>query len=388
MCASLQTLSTVVSFIAIALSASGLFADPVPAGAIVDVQADAVQPKGAPVLLSLTFTNTGTESASYWSGGPGKYPNGSMFTARVTDANGKTRELTLANWQYESGSGGHFQVQPGQSVTLPAAIEPLPADSYTIEVRGGRGMRARAGKAAKVVVKDDPQVARAREQDLLDRIRQGEPFAQRLVSAYPAEAVTRALLQDLLSKDGQLALRAAHTLERVHKLPADAGKIVNEAMRMHLDAEEKKSNRTTALVDSLAAVAANVGSDDALPAVLVLIESDLGGQRAVSQLGRFKQEKATKALRELLKANRLENRFEAARMLAERKDAAGIDVLLAFAANGQTEYQRGYAFLALANFPADPRVEPAIKKGLDDSGEFARVSAKQALKELGGRQNR
>jgi hypothetical protein len=365
--------STALSFLTIVLLTSRLMAQPVPADSSTDVEAEKTQPAGVPILVRITLTNIGQTPISYWCGGPAKYPGAHKFSARIMDDKGQTREATLSNGQYEMGSGVFRRIQPGQSVTLPAALEPLPAGSYTIQVG--------EGKPGKVSVKDDPQLLQAREQDLLKRIRQGEPFAQHVARKVATESVTRALLQDLLSEDQQVALQAARTLEKVEKMPADSGTAINKAMRMHLKAEEQKQNRQTHLLDSLAVVAANVGSDEAMTAVEALVNSSLGGRTAITQLGRFKQQGAAKSLRDLLKDTAEDVRFEAARTLANRKDQAAMDVLLAVAGDKRSRW-RAYAYAALANFPTDARVEPAIKNGLNDEDDFARSQAQQALREL------
>ncbi len=74
-------------------------------------------------------------------------------------------------------------------------------------------------------------------------------------------------------------------------------------------------------------------------------------------------------------------RFDAARALAARKDPAAIDVLLAVAHDTNSRWRR-YSFDALLKYPDDPRVEPAIKSGLDDADSQVRQSAEFALRQL------
>jgi hypothetical protein len=74
-------------------------------------------------------------------------------------------------------------------------------------------------------------------------------------------------------------------------------------------------------------------------------------------------------------------RFAAATTLANRRDPAAVEELLAVIASSQTARGwRAFACLALANYPGDPRVEPAIKTVLSD-GEWG-DRAKQALEQL------
>jgi hypothetical protein len=375
-CLSARVLSTTLSFLTSVLLTSRLMAQDVPPDSLTDVEADEVQPAGAPILVRITLTNTGQKVITYWCGGPAKYPGAHAFTARITNERGKTRESVLSNGQFQGGSGGNCPIQPGQSVTLPAALEPLPAGSYTLQV--GKG------KPAKIIVKDAPELTREREQDILKRVRKGEPFAQHVSAKFPTGPVTAALLQDLLSEDQQVAFQAAYALYCAEKIPADSGAIVNKAMRMHLDAVEKKQHRETSPLIYLAFLAAHVGSDEAMSAVLTLAHSNMDvGTRgsAIGALGTFKQEGAAKALRDLLKDEVQEVRFAAARALAERKDPAAVEVLLVVAGDTGNSW-RGYAYRALAKFPTDARVESAIKNGLRDEDEFVRSQAEQALREL------
>jgi HEAT repeat protein len=205
-----------------------------------------------------------------------------------------------------------------------------------------------------------------------------------VAARFPADSITRALLQDLASKEEQVPLRAATTLGQFEKLPADSGPLVERAMQIHLTAELKKRIRQTNLLIQLAILAGNLGSDQAMSAVLALADSNLDSQtrgRAINQLGRFKQEQAAKALRGFLRDMNDDVRFEAARTLANRKDPAAMDELLAVAADKQNRW-RAYAYLSLANFPSDARAKEAIEKGLDDPEDFARSQAQQALREL------
>ena len=347
-----------------------------PTTVVTNVVAEETKSSGAPVLVRITVTNVGQAPFTYWCGGPATYPGAHHFVAHVTDEPGRTREAHLSNGQYQMGSGTERQVLPGQSVTLPAALEPLSAGTYTIQVGNC--------KLVRVIINDDEQLAVKREQNVLKRARQGEPFAQHVAARFPADSVTRALLQDLASKEEQVSLRAATTLGQFEKLPADSGPLVERAMQIHLTAELKKRIRQTNLLIQLAILAGNLGSDQAMSAVLALAVSTLDSQtrgRAINQLGRFKQEQAAKALRGFLRDMNDDVRFEAARTLANRKDPAAVDELLAVAADKQNRW-RAYAYLSLANFPSDARAKEAIEKGLDDPEDFARSQAQQALREL------
>src|SRR5262249_30081125 len=157
--------------------------------------------------------------------------------------------------------------------------------------------------SAKVVVKDDPILVRAREQDILKRIRHGEPFAQHVARIFAGETLTGGLLQDLLSEDQQVALHAVRALQGVKRLPPDAGAIVQKSIRMHLDATETTQNLQPYLLCDLAGLAGKVGTDEAMSGVLALVHSKMGPESraaAIGFLGMFKQQQAARVLRDLL----------------------------------------------------------------------------------------
>ncbi len=341
-----------------------------------DVQAESVQPADAPILITVALTNTGTRSVAYWCGGPGTYPNAARYKARVTDSKGTVREVRLSNGQAQAGSGISEEIKPGQTVAMPAVFAPLPPGRYTIQV--GRG------KSVQVLVKRDPRLARERGQDILKRIRKGEPFAQHVAAEYPEKTVSQALFQDLLSEDRQIAFHAVSTLVDSHKLPDNSVVFIRLAMQKQLDLEAKRRSQNTGVLIYLAFLAAQVGSEEAMAPVLALAGSDFDGetrQRAVEALGSFQNPNATKALHRFLKDKERRVRFGAARVLADRRDPAALEVLLAVAADREDRW-RPYAFQALAKYPNDPRVEPAIKNGLEDPATAIREAAKRALQSL------
>ncbi|GEM_PF-1251779 len=323
------------------------------------IVAEATQPAGSPILMKLIWTNTGTEPLRYWSSG-GDYP-GLGLTAKVTDAAGKVRELPRA----------------GDSLTMPAAIVPLPEGVYTVEVNDG---------SAKVTVKDDAKMFKKREDDLHARIGKGELFAQYVIAAYLTPSLRERLLKDLSVTDSDTAWQAAQMLHGVEKLPTDVVPLLAQAMDKQMALEEARGKRynpkeTTILISYIAEMAGRIGSDEALDAVVKLTHNKMGGPSGIGALGMFKQELALKELHGFLKSTDESQRFAAATTLANRRDPAAVEELLAVIASSQTARGwRAFACLALANYPGDPRVEPAIKTVLSD-GEWG-DRAKQALEQL------
>jgi HEAT repeat protein len=217
-----------------------------------------------------------------------------------------------------------------------------------------------------VSVKDDPQLSSERAKDLLEKLRRSnDTFVPFLIRKYPDPAVIVTLLKDLMSEDSQAVGRAAYALTRLRQLPNNAGTIVHKAMKKQLEIIGQQQNRDAGVLSSLAYLASNVGTDDALAAVLELVQSDLGqGTRAsaMSALGLFKQAPAVQELRAFLKDPDEAVRFSAARALAKRQDADALPVLIQVARDSQSQW-RPYALEELARYANNPEAESVLKEG-------------------------
>jgi len=340
-----------------------------PDGAHYDIIADAMQPAGSPVLLKLVLTNKGKEPLTFWVGGPADYPPINI-PARVTDAAGKTREMQLSNGQALGGSGLVKSLGPGDSVTIPAAMAPLPAGDYRIEVGDG---------SAKIAVKDDPEMLKKREDDLLTRIHNGEPFAQHAAAAFLTPSLRERLLKDLSVTDSDVAWQAIQALGGDENWPADAVPLLAQGMEKQLALEESQHKRKTPVLIFMAERAGLIGTDEALDAVLKLTHSEMGKGPGVEALGMFKQERAVRELHSYLKSPDKDLRYIAALTLAKRHDPTAVETLLAVIADG-TGTEREFACRALVNYPDDPRAEQAMISLLNDI--HAADEARQDLKEL------
>jgi hypothetical protein len=347
----------------------------------VAVQADSTQPAGLPILLTLTVTNTGDKPYLYWA--PGRsYPPGDSFLAVITDDSGNVREAQMNNDRGGPGSGGIFELLHGQSINIPVCIGPIAPGSYKIEVKYGNGISGAVMKmdqAYRVVVKNDPDLAKRREEDLVARIRKGEGFAQYIAGNYPNKSLTDLLLQELLSDDSKNVEHAASAFLRVRKLPESSAKVIKKAVDNHLSATKGQASQDTQIPRLLAVLAAKVGTDEALEPVISLARTKPVSEGVVLALAGFKQEKATQELRRFLEDESDSLQFRAAQGLSGRKDPKALEVLLTVAHDPKSRW-RMYSFDALLNYPNDPRVEDAIKSGLDYSN--ARDSAEFALRKL------
>jgi RNA polymerase sigma-70 factor (ECF subfamily) len=334
-----------------------------------EIAADATQPFGAPVLLKIIMTNTGQEPLRYWQGLGDYLPVGDR-KAWVTDAGGKTREVALSNGQGVGGSGSRKSLAVGASVVIPAALDPLPKGSYLIEYDGG---------SARVTIKDDAELLKTREQDLLTRVGKNDSFAQYVVTAYLTRALFEECVRKLSAPEDETALPFALTLYRVRQLPEGSVPVLAEAIDKQLTPQWTRQRRGGTLA-LLTALAGQIGSDEALELVVKTAHSELSEGSGIGALGMFKQERATKELHDFLKNKDESIRYAAAHTLAQRRDAAAIEVLVAVAGDSESSTFRGGACMALVNFPNDPRAESAIRGRLDDL--YCKDQAKEALKQL------
>jgi HEAT repeat protein len=341
------------------------------------VRAEAAQPADTPILLTVTVTNDGDEPISY-STNFGRYPPGSWFSITITNAKGRTKKVELSNDDGVPGSGGREEIEPAGSVTAPVMMDALPVGSYTIRVWNS--------KSASFTVKDDPELARKWDDDLLAKIRAGDRFANHVANMYLRGKHARPSFIEgilgILSSDKELvAERAAYTLNRAPELPAKARVVIIQALRKQLASAQERGFTQTSHLTPLAGLAARVGTDEALEAVLTLAHTQETRGIGLWALGDFKQEKALKELRLFLKDGDETLRFRAAQRLSERKDSQAIEVLLVVAHDPKSRW-RMYSFDALLKYRDDPRVEAAIKSGLDDPDSNVRDSAEFALRTL------
>jgi len=335
-----------------------------------------MQPTGTPILVTITATNQGDTPVIC--DVRVSYPKAGLFQAKITDAQGRVRELFLCKGEISGGSGRFGQLKPGASLDVPGWIEPLPVGFYTIQVG--------QGKSAKVTIKDHIDVARKWDEDLLLKIRSGDPFANDLAyvclrDKYARPSFIDGLLGDLSSDSEVEVERAASTLNRATELPAKAGAIIIRAMKKRLQLVKEGRSTKTWVLGSLAAMSAQIGTDEALESVIALARTKEVRGNAIWALGKFQQEKAALELRLFLNDQNEEFQFRAAQTLSERKDAKALEVLLAVAHDPKSRW-RMYSFDALLKYPGDPRVEPAIKSGLNDADTQVRQSAEFALRQL------
>ncbi len=340
-----------------------------------DVQAQPEQPAGAPILFTVKLTNTGKQPIRYWVAlGMGKYPPASLFKAQITDRHGNVQDMEMSSDSRQvGGSGGFCQVLPGESITFPAVVRPFPPGVYTIQVR--------KGKSAQVTVKKDEELARRWDREMLERIRQGDSFAQHVAAKYPTKGLVGDLLEELASDDPKAAYRAAQPLSHIRELPIYSSQYISKGLTKQIDLAKQGFLENTSILCDLANLASRVGTDEALEALLKLAQTENVRGDAVFALGKFKQEKAVNQLRAFLKDEDKRIQFSAAEILADRKDPAALEVLLVIAYDPKNRWWED-AVNKLTKFPADPRVVLALTNASQSPDSRIRESARIGLRQL------
>jgi hypothetical protein len=356
----------------------------------ITAEIDEVQAAGEPILVRLTLESPDAAPLQFWCGGPGRYPGADDLRALIVDASGRVQTAMLSNGQYIMGSGEWLAVPTGTSITLPAMLDPLPAGSYSVRFFGEATMSWPAfptSTAIAITVRDDAALAARRQSDILARARAGEPFAQHVARTVHGAAVIAGLLVDVASDDEARAARAAETLFGLESIPASLSAPVASAIRKHLAARTEKP------LHSLDYIAARIGTDEDLDAVLALCASDLGNQLrfgAVQALRLFPQPRAKEALAQYLADRDPLVAFGAARSLAEKHDPRALATLLAMLADPgwprwprmrEVYPERADLLMPIAqNFWDDATARDAIHRATRDADEHVRGEAAQALR--------
>ncbi len=152
-----------------------------------------------PLVLKLTVTNTTNRTIYYWCGGPANYPMASAFFVTAMDRHGKKFSLQLENGQYTEGIGHDYLPIKGTQ-TFPAACDPLPPGTYSIQVTADacyalvgnkekiQVRPAMTSKPIQITVAEDRAQLQLENRRLLDR-ENTEPFARYVAQAYSIDPV-------------------------------------------------------------------------------------------------------------------------------------------------------------------------------------------------------
>jgi len=213
-----------------------------------ELAADGRQLTGRPVVLKARLTNIGATPISYWFAGPGDYPSARHFRIYLTGQDGQTRAVVPTNGQYIRGSGMNREVKPGAMVEVPLALAPLPDGTWSVRVGSDEEyyLDQPSGKRevfwpamprsvpVKIEITQNAAAVAAWDRQLLNNVRQHNPFAKHLATAYHVDFVINAAISDLVGDDPKLAVAAADTLYFVRPLPPSAEKAIESAIDSQL----------------------------------------------------------------------------------------------------------------------------------------------------------
>lgn len=358
-----------------------------------------------PVQLKLTIKNHGEIPMSYWCAGPGDYPSAYPFAATITDATGTTRKVPLHNGQGMEGSGTDYEITDTQS--LPAAFDPLPPGTYRLRVlwipryfcagdpETGRraaaevltklhgddelskGLSALGSRPFIIRVEENPAAVVAAEKQLLARA-ENDPFARHVAESYGISPDVTRWLRQLLG--GPLwGLEAASRLQGVIRLPPGGAEILKHAAIKHCRPPVDEANAN--LLREISLVARNVGSDEALEVVAIIVSADVGpyaSKMAFCDLTQFRQKKVEDVLLALAAKKGTPVYWDAVRELGIRGNPAALAPLLE-ALKDNDPARRADAAFALGGLKHIPAAHDALVAALNDSDPRVRERAKSAL---------
>ena len=360
-------------------------------------------PAGVPTVLHVHFTNTSTVTLRYRCYEVHAWPP-ACLTARLTRG-GVVREVGLGNgqdtaWPLDADDDGGgdspvFAIRSGQSSTFPVLLPPLDAGEYEIEIRGHPYVSGREGgptvvdwpgvqtrEIVRLTVRADQQAARAKNDELLKRIQQGEVLAFHIATLSRNSERAQALVPFVLNIDPRVALKAAEALRKLEPLPADAGDVVAGALIRWSYSTEDGAWQVR---DQLGHVASSIGSNLLLGTCAQLARAEKSQRlHFVQVVARFPQERATQVLREFMGEADPTIRDTLLHCLADRKDGEARCLLLADLRDPAcTESRRAYHILALASYaPDDREAVEAIQAGTGDPDELVRRMAEGVLSRL------
>lgn len=322
---------------------------------------------GVPLILQLDVTNHTDTPFNYWWGGPGEYPNASMFVAEITDSAGQTRKVVLQNGQYIEGSGVNRKVE--KRTSLPAVSSPLPPGRYTITVSCAQtavlaGVLIEQWPAMKsepliVEIRDEPESVKRFNDQLLESA-EDNPFAKHVTRVYGIAPIVNDWLQQLLDDDPAEAFKSVGYLARCRRLPKGGDEIIVQAARKHLKAARQDRN----LLRYISMIARNVASDTTVDACLAIATEATDGYArggAINDLAEFANPAAERLLEELAEDPQSPTYWPAIEALAAKRSRIALRALID-ASETDDEDRRRHIVTLLENFPNDPEAVDAIRK--------------------------
>jgi hypothetical protein len=355
------------------------------ATATLQVTADPIQPEGLPVLLTLTVHNSGREPIYFWQDSAGDYPDASHFVATVIgqgrDRTLLRKQLSNSNGPLASGSGRLRRIDRGRSLSFPAALPPLPAGSYRIIVVGEPQGRFAGGQlvdvwvpqtisepSPRVEIRADEKLAEERDEQIIAKVRTGDPFAEHVAGRYPREAVRDALEQDLSGDDIVAAEGAIDAFWPGRDPPPEAAPTIASAIRSHL--KPINDGHDEWMMHQLLGMARQLNTPDVTAAV-----KELSAARPDGRVRDYAKNAPTQLNYQATPPAHVRLRPE------DVFEDPLIDALLKLSQSVDPK-TRIRAYKSLSGYPESRRAIEALKKGTLDRDDSARLAAEKGLRTL------
>lgn len=322
---------------------------------------------GVPLLFQLDVTSRTDRPLEYWCGGPGLYPNASMFVATITDEKGESRTIVLHNGQNLEGSGVTRKVE--RKTSFPAACPPLAPGRYSVTVSCGQtAVLAGAyseqwpemkSKPVAIEIRDEPSSVQRVNDALLD-LSAKSPFARHVTHVYGISPIVDEWLRQLLNDDPREAFKVVGYLARCRRLPKGGDAIVLQAAKKHSTSRRPDKN----LLRYISMIGRNIGSESTIDAVMAIATADVdryARAAAVSDLAEIPGPLAEKRLEQLANDPQSPVYWPAIEALAARRNRLALTPLLKAleTADGNRRVQ---IRKLLQNFPDDPKAIEAVRK--------------------------
>lgn len=376
-----------MGFISFSCAAHGQLSIP---RAAITITGDPVQPAGAPAIVHLTVLNTGRIAISYWCSGPGEYPDAQEYTATVVGPDGSAQKLILANGQHQAADGRAMDVAPGKSIRFPATLGILATGAYRVSVEGAEQASAGSSRGAVVTwpgthstkdyqfeVRDDEQLAAARDAMIVAKVRADDPFARMISATWPRRSVRAALVEDLTGDDIVAADRAADGLWGDADPAKVDGPLVASVILKHLRPPSDECD--VGLLTRLARGTQPLDSGPAKAALAKLVLARPEGMvrgAAAAALDRPAEKVVTTNLFRLPDAN---HDLDPADVAQRRLHEAAMLAAMLELARSEDVHERKLAYAALADFPSSQAAVDALRIGQGELDRECQLIAQNSM---------
>jgi hypothetical protein len=229
-------------------------------------------------------------------------------------------------------------------------------------------------------VEENAAAVAAAEKALIARAEEN-PFARHVAESYGISPEVTVWLRQL--SGGPLwGLDAAGHLQNVIRLPPGGGELLKQAAIKHC--RPPVDDQSEKLLRDISAVARNIGTDETLEVVAIIVSADVGSyarKMAFSDLTQFRQKRVEDILIALTAKKEGPIYWYSVRELGIRGNPAALAPLLEDL-KGKDAARRADAAFVLGHLRNIPAAHDALVAALSDSDPRVRERAKSALGEL------